>query len=110
MKAFRKIIAIMLVVMMVSAVAVTTASAKAVVDKFEVIEFGIFNEAGTSPDTIAANKTVTVKATLQRVQGANSVDVKATVYAAVYLEAELVDVQGSTKSYPFAGTTQENDL
>lgn len=110
MKAFRKIIALMLVVMMVSAFAVTTASAKAVVDKFEVVEFGIFNEAGTAADTLAANKTITVKATLQRVKGENNVAEKATVYAAVYSGKELVDVQGSTKTYTFAGTTQENDL
>lgn len=110
MKAFRKIIALMLVVMMVSAFAVTTASAKAVVDKFEVVEFGIFNEAGTAADTLAADKTITVKATLQRVKGENNVAEKATVYAAVYSGKELVDVQGSTKTYTFAGTTQENNL
>lgn len=110
MKAFRKIIALMLVVMMVSAFAVTTASAKAVVDKFEVVEFGIFNEAGTAADTLAAGKTITVKATLQRVKGENNVAEKATVFAAVYSGKELVDVQGSTKTYTFAGTTQENDL
>ncbi|MBR2476527.1 MAG: hypothetical protein IKB50_00145 [Clostridia bacterium] len=110
MRMTKRIIAVMVAVMMVMAMAVCTVSAAAVVDEYEVIEFGVFNAAGTAPDTIGADKTVTVKATLRRVAGANNIDDSVSVVAAVYSGTELVDVSVSTKDYTFAGPVQDNTV
>ncbi|MBQ6999324.1 MAG: hypothetical protein IJN62_06025 [Clostridia bacterium] len=109
MRLFKKTAALVMVFMMlVTAMSsFTLASANAVVDKFEVKEFSVLNSTGGN--TLAAGD-VTVNVTLQRVKGLNNTEDAASVIAAVYSNDALVDVAASKKAYPFAGTTQVNEL
>lgn len=103
MKMTKRIIALMIAVMMVTVFAVSTASAAAVVDKFEVKEFSVLNS-----ELAAGN--VTVNVTLERIEGGNNDEVEVSVISAIYSGTAMVDVAASTKTYIFNGTIQENKM
>lgn len=104
----KKIISLVLVAMMVMSVfsTLTIASASSIVDKFEVIEYGIYDAEG-NPAELDAGTTVYVKTTLKRVSDTNnSNEYTASVINAVYSSDDLVVVGSDTQVFPFYGTTK----